>query len=125
MKDKGFAKEQLAEFQKVLSAEDSDLYDVLAYVAFHSSMVSRSARAGLVKIHLNDYNSKQQEFLNFVLKQYENSGVYELDEEKLTPLLILKYHALPDAKQELGDITDIRNTFIGFQAHLYEEKEAI
>jgi hypothetical protein len=30
--------------------------------------------------------------------------VYELDESKLTPLIILKYKAIPDAKKEPGDI---------------------
>ena len=125
LKDKGFAKEQLEEFQKVLNAENSDLYDVLAYIAFHSAILPRAARAETVKIHLDDYNPRQQEFLNFVLKQYIKSGVYELDEEKLTPLLILKYLALDDAKRELGEISDIRNTFISFQPHLYEEKLAI
>lgn len=121
LKEKGFAKGQLEEFQKVLHAENSDLYDVLAYVAFHTSIVERTTRAENARIHLDNYDPKQQEFLNFVLRQYINSGVYELDEEKLSPLLILKYHAIPDAKKELGNIASIRDTFIGFQAHLYDK----
>lgn len=125
LKEKGFAKEQLEEFQKVLHAENSDLYDVLAYVAFHSSIIERTTRAENAKIHLGNYDAKQQEFLNFVLNKYINSGVYELDESKLTPLLILKYKALPDAKKELGDIASIRNTFIGFQTYLYDNRVAI
>jgi type I restriction enzyme R subunit len=44
---------------------------------------------------------------------------------KLTPLLILKYKALPDAKKELGDIASIRNTFISFQSYLYDNRVAI
>ena len=125
LKEKGFAKEQLEEFQKVLHAENSDLYDVLAYVAFHSSIIERTTRAENAKIHLGNYEAKQQEFLNFVLNKYISSGVYELDESKLTPLLILKYKALTDAKKELGDIVSIRNTFIGFQSYLYDNRVAI
>lgn len=125
LKEKGFAKEQLEEFQKVLHAENSDLYDVLAYVAFHSSIIERTTRAENAKIHLGNYEAKQQEFLNFLLNKYISSGVYELDESKLTPLLILKYKALPDAKKELGDISSIRNTFIGFQSYLYDNRVAI
>ena len=121
LKEKGFAKGQLEEFQKVLHAENSDLYDVLAYVAFHTTIVERTTRAEHAMIHLDNYDAKQQEFLNFVLKQYIQSGVYELDEEKLSSLLILKYHAIPDAKKELGDIASIRDTFIGFQARLYDK----
>lgn len=125
LKEKGFAKDQLAEFQNVLHAENSDLYDVLAYVAYNSKIIERSTRAENAKVYLNSYDSKQQEFLNFVLKQYVSSGVYELDEEKLSPLLLLKYNALTDAKKELGDIASIRNTFIGFQKHLYSNRAAI
>jgi len=125
LKEKGFAKEQLEEFQKVLHAENSDLYDVLAYVAFHSTIIERTIRADNAKIHLGSYDAKQQEFLNFVLKQYINSGVYELDEDKLSPLLLLKYNAITDAKRELGDIATIRNTFIGFQPYLYENRIAV
>ena len=59
-----------------------------------------------------------------MLKQYVSSGVYELYEEKLSPLLLLKYNALTDAKKELGDIASIRSTFIGFQKHLYSNRVA-
>jgi len=125
LKEKGFAKDQLAEFQKVLHAENSDLYDVLAYVAYHSSIIERTTRAENARIHLHNYNPKQQDFLNFVLNKYISSGVYELDEEKLSPLLLLKYKAIPDAKRELGDIKSIRHTFIGFQTYLYDDKIAV
>ena len=125
LKEKGFAKEQLEEFQKVLHAENSDLYDVLAYIAFHASMLERTDRAANARAHLGTYDSRQQEFLNFVLKQYIHSGVYELEEDKLAQLLLLKYSALADAKKELGDINSIRNTFIGFQPHLYENRVGV
>jgi type I restriction enzyme, R subunit len=125
LQEKGFAKEQLAAFQQVLNAENSDLYDVLAYVSFHSSIIERSTRADNARIHLHTYNAKQQAFLNFVLKQYVHSGVYELDDSKLKPLLELKYKAIDDAKKELGNIKTIRQTFIDFQTYLYSSKIAV
>ena len=125
LSEKGFTKNQLLDLQKIIHAEKSDLYDVLAYVAFQSKPLDRSDRAEKAKNYLNDYNTNQQAFLDFVLKQYVNSGVEELSEEKLTPLLILKYKAIPDAKEELGDIATIRNIFIGFQSHLYDNRIAI
>ena len=123
--ERGFAKEQLKEFQKVLNAENSDLYDVLAYVAFHSSILERTTRADNARIHFINYDSKQREFLNFVLQQYVKSGVEELDDTKLRTLLEIKYHTLHDASTALGDMSMIRNTFIGFQGHLYENRIAI
>jgi type I restriction enzyme, R subunit len=125
LSEKGFSKAQLTELQKVLSAENSDLYDVLAYVAFHSEIIDRSLRAEKAKVHLNDYNSKQQEFLNFVLSQYVKQGVDELDDSKIGDLLVLKYNAIADAKRELGDIPSIRSNFINFQRYLYDYKVAI
>ena len=122
--ENGFAKAQLVEFQKVLNAENSDLYDVLAYIAFHSKMVNRAQRATQAKIYLGAYNPKQQEFLNFVLQQYVQQGVDELDDAKISDLLVLKYHAIADAKKELGDIASIRNTFIDFQTYLYDNRAA-
>lgn len=125
LSEKGFTKQQLQEFQKILNAENSDLYDVLAYIAFHSDMVARSERADKAKIQLSNYDPKQQEFLNFVLGQYVKQGVDELDDTKIGDLLVLKYHAIADAKKELGDIGTIRNTFIGFQTYLYNNRAAI
>lgn len=124
LSEKGFAKQQLTEFQKILNAENSDLYDVLAYIAFHSDILERTDRADRAKIHLDNYDPKQQEFLNFVLSQYIKQGVDELDDSKIADLLVLKYHAIADAKKTLGDIASIRNTFIGFQEFLYQENIA-
>lgn len=123
--EKGFAKQQLQEFQRILNAENCDLYDVLAYIAFHSDIIERAERADKAKIHLIDYDPKQQEFLDFVLNQYVKQGVDELDDSKIGDLLVLKYHAIADAKKELGDIASIRNTFIGFQTYLYDQRIAI
>jgi hypothetical protein len=37
-------------------------------------------------------------------------------------LLELKYKSISDAKQQLGNIGSIRNSFIDMQAHLYREQ---
>lgn len=124
LNEKGYTKSQLQDLQKMIHAEKSDLYDVLAYVAFHSTPLERTTRAERAKIYFTDYNEKQRIFLDFVLKQYVNSGVDELDDSKLPDLLELKYKAITDAKKELGDILTIRNTFIGFQKHLYQQRVA-
>ncbi len=48
-------------------------------------------------------------------------GVDELDQEKLTPLLRLKYHdSIKDAIDYLGDPDEITNVFVEFQKYLYE-----
>ena len=121
LNEKGYTNSQLEDLRNMIHAEDSDLYDVLAHVAFSASPVKRSQRAEYAKSHFGVYESKQRVFLDFVLKQYVESGVGELDDLKLPELLTLKYKAIADAKRELGDIRSIRNTFIGFQEYLYNQ----
>ena len=102
--EKGFSSEQLTEMQKIIDAEKSDLFDVLAHVAWALPPVTREHRATLPRPEITaHFNSKQQAFLEFVLAHYISEGVGELDREKLTPLLRLKYHnSLPDALADLG-----------------------
>ncbi|HXS76640.1 MAG TPA: type I restriction-modification enzyme R subunit C-terminal domain-containing protein [Terracidiphilus sp.] len=121
--DKGFGHEQLAEMQKIINAEKSDLFDVLAYVAYALPPLTREERANRAKISISaHFNSKQQAFLDFVLAHYVGVGVDELDQEKLTPLLRLKYfNSISDAIKDLGMPEEISKVFVGFQKYLYEE----
>lgn len=121
--EKGFGSAQLTEMQKIIDAEKSDLFDVLAYVAYASPMLSRQERAAQSKRGVSaQLNYKQQEFIDFVLSHYVTVGVEELSREKLTPLLRLKYHdSIADAVAELGPPEDIGQVFAGFQQHLYEK----
>jgi type I restriction enzyme R subunit len=122
LEEKGYTNAQLEDLTALVNGQDSDLFDVLSYVAYHKELVPRLERADRAKVQLHDYNPKQQEFLNFVLEQYVRDGVDELNDSKLPDLLELKYNAIADAKRELGDIKSIRDTFIGFQEHLYQAR---
>ena len=71
------------------------------------------------------FNSKQQVFLDFVLAQYVKVGVEELAQDKLSPLLKLKYHdAISDAVADLGKPEEIGKVFAGFQKYLYQQQAA-
>lgn len=121
LSDAGYSESQLEELRKLVNGEDSDLFDVLSFVAFHSDLIPRLERRSYAKIHLESYNSEQQEFLNFVLDQYVKKGVAELSDDKLKPLIELKYNTIADAKRVLGSPSAIRETFIGFQKYLYNK----
>jgi len=118
--EKGFGHDQLVEMQKIIEAEKSDLFDVLAYVAYASPPLTREERAGRARLAITtNFNSKQQAFLDFVLSHYVRVGVEELDQEKLTPLLRLKYRSsIADAIADLGQ--EIGQAFAGFQKYLYQ-----
>jgi type I restriction enzyme R subunit len=123
LSEKGFGNEQLAEMQKIINAEKSDLFDVLAYVAYALPTLTREERASRAKVAISaHFSSKQQVFLDFVLSHYVRVGVEELDQTKLTPLLRLKYHdSIADALADLGKPEEIGSVFAGFQKYLYEQ----
>ena len=124
LSENGFGDAQLSEIKRMIDAEKSDLYDVLAYIAFALTPITREERVNTRKGKiLSPYDDRLQSFLDFVLSEYVREGVGELDEAKLTPLLVLKYHGINDAARELGGIPKIRETFIGFQKHLYARVE--
>ncbi len=120
--EKGYGPEQLTEISRLIDAEKSDLYDVLAYIAYASAPMSRRERVLARKsLIFSRYIGKQQEFLDFVLEQYIKVGVEELERTKLPQLLELKYHTVRDAVEELGSVANISEVFIGFQQYLYSQ----
>jgi type I restriction enzyme R subunit len=121
--EKGFGRDQLAEMQKLIEAENSDLFDVLAHVAYALEPLSRAERANRARAGIGTrFNDRQRTFLDFVLSHYVSIGVEELDQAKLTPLLKLKYHdSIADAVADLGKPEDIGRVFAGFQRHLYTD----
>lgn len=122
--EKGFGKQQLAEMQRIIDAEKSDLFDVLAHVAYALAPLTREERANrAMAVVSSHFNGKQQVFIDFVLSHYISVGVEELDQEKLTPLLRLKYRdSLADAVADLGQPEEIGQVFSGFQKYLYEQR---
>ena len=109
----------------MIDAEDSDLFDVLAYIRFASPPITRSERVATHEpLIFSRYTGKQREFLDFVLGQYVQVGVEELDQAKLPHLLDLKYHGVEDAVAELGSVGEIAALFTGFQRHLYGSEAA-
>jgi type I restriction enzyme R subunit len=120
--DKGFGHDQLAEMQKIIDAEKSDLFDVLAHVAYALPPVTRAVRADGARVYINsNFNVKQQAFLDFVLSHYVSVGVEELNQDKLRPLLLIKYHnSIQDAVADLGQPEQIGQVFAGFQKYLYQ-----
>jgi len=123
--EKGYGDEQLSEVRRMIDADKSDLFDVLAYIAFALAPITRNERVETHKDKIfSKYDGKLQVFLAFVLSQYVQEGVGELDQDKLPHLLELKYKAVTDAAEQLGGVARIRDAFVGFQKHLYQENNA-
>lgn len=119
--DAGFGRDNLAAIQSIIEAENSDLFDVLQFVAYNKPTVPRAER---VKATINDIHGeldeRQQEFVDFVLSQYVELGVDELDREKLPQLISVKYGNLNDGLAKIGGIDQAMVAFLGSQRRLYQ-----
>ena len=122
--EKGFGDDQLAEMQKIIDAEKSDLFDVLAHVAYALPPLTRDERATNARLAISTrFNDKQQAFLDFVLSQYVKVGVHEADKRQsfLPCSSSNTTTAIADAVADLGKPEEIGNAFAGFQKYLYQQ----
>ncbi|MCX8505147.1 MAG: DEAD/DEAH box helicase family protein, partial [Alphaproteobacteria bacterium] len=125
LEDHGCAKTDLINLQKLIHAENSDLFDVLEYISYARKPIPRSDRVAKAQGNIYQFlNERQREFIDFVLDKYIKGGVDELDTSKLSILLKLKYHSVGESYPVLGQNQSIQNLFIGFQKHLYLENAA-
>lgn len=122
----GFPKSDLLIVQSLVNMENSDLFDVLEYVfnGNYNSLTREQRVAASQATIFALLDNKQKEFIEFVLSKYVETGVEELDQDKLPILLTNKYQSLEDAKEVLGNVGDISKLFIEFQKYLYEERVA-
>ena len=122
----GFPKSDLLIVQSLVNMENSDLFDVLEYVfnGNYNSLTREQRVAASQATIFALLDSKQKEFIEFVLSKYVETGVEELDQDKLPILLTNKYQSLEDAKDVLGNVGDISKLFIEFQKYLYDESVA-
>ena len=117
--------DDLRKLQELINAQDSDLFDVLEYIAYAKAPITRAARAETNKDNIyNLLNDKQREFVSYVLRNYVEVGVDELDVSKLSTVLTAKYGSINAAQQELGSVQEIQSTFVDFQAELYRDEVA-
>ncbi|UJR53899.1 EcoAI/FtnUII family type I restriction enzme subunit R [Dickeya zeae] len=109
----GFDKEQLSALRRMFEADDCDIFDLLAFLAFEQPMATRRSRAEAVRTNnafFDQYKEeKAKQFLHFVLKRYEQTGTTELARESLPALIELS---------GLGTIKDASMAFGGKPAQL-------
>ncbi len=109
----GFDKEQLTVLRRMFEAEECDVFDLLAFLAFEQPMSTRHYRAEAVRNNQDFFGQYQQDkaqnFLRFVLNRYEQTGVTELSRERLPALIELS---------GLGTTKDASQAFGGKPAHL-------
>ena len=121
LKENGFGTDQLKSLQNLVDAEESDLYDVLKYIAFSDKPVSRIDRVSKNEdLIYKDLTSIQKEFIAFIISKYLEGGFEELGEDRLSNLLELKFQSIYEGETALGSIDEIKKLYVNFQKQLYE-----
>ena len=118
----GFPTSELVSIQELIDAQNSDLFDVLEFVKYALKPITRTKRANTSRSIMEEgLEVKQLEFVDFLVSQYIESGVGELEESKLETLLEIKYSDVFSAVQTLGkgDVSKVRKLFLDFQKNLY------
>lgn len=125
LSEAGYDHDKLSSMQRLIEAENSDIYDVLAYIAYNAKVLTRIERAEHAKPQINQLfqDNKQQEFIDFIMGKYITDGVEELSPKKMRTLLELKYYTVSDAEILFGSTAKIRDTFVNFQKYLYQPNE--
>ena len=121
----GCAKSDLIKLQEMIDAENCDLFDVLEYISYTRKPITRADRVKAAEGNIYAFlNEKQRDFISFVLRNYIQDGVDELDISKLGSIVKSKYGSEYSAEQLLGTVEDIRHVFVDFQQHLYAQRVA-
>lgn len=124
LSERGFDGASLDAMRQLIDASKSDLFDVLAYVAYARAPITRAERVeGRRETILSSYDDKLGAFLDFVLGEYVRVGDEELNSDKLGALVALKYRSVYDATEQVGPIAKIRDAFVGFQPDLYDARD--
>lgn len=123
--NEGCAKDDLIKLQSMIDADNSDLFDVLEYISYARKPITRIDRVKAAETNIFAFlTDKQREFISFVLRNYVQEGVDELDVVKLSTVITSKYGSIQQAEKELGDVGEISRIFIEFQKHLYLQNVA-
>lgn len=123
--EQGFEEDKLQALKELIDAVDSDVYDVLRYIAYAKETMTRQERAEIVReYYLDQLGEEERMFVKFILETYEKSGEKELSMKNLSPLIQLRYKTMTDAVSLLGSPEEIVKDYLELQRELYEVIES-
>ncbi len=119
LEEAGYGKDVLKDIRRIIDAEQSDLLDVLEYIAYATTPIERRERAERIEGYAQSLPEVQRQFVSYLTNAYIVSGVDELSMSKLKTLLELKFGSVPEGISALGSVPHARQTFKDFQRRLY------
>jgi len=122
LEDRGYDEDKLNDIRLLVDAQDSDLFDVLAYVMFTTSPKTRLDRVdALQNGGLDDFHGEMRTLLVSILQAYIEDGERELANRKLVQFMTARYGSVSEGKAKLGDLSDVKDAFRRMQAGLYRQ----
>jgi len=121
----GFDAEQLTTLRRMFAAEECDLFDLLAFLAFEQPMETRRSRAKATKNNTDFFaqfeKQPAKDFLYFVLDKYVETGFSELARDRIPSLIELSgLSTTRDASQAFGgNAANVLTAFRELQHELY------
>lgn len=119
----GFDNQQLNDLRNMIASPDCDIFDVLSHISFNTNLMTRKQRVKFVKDEPEFFevykNLEAKEFLEFILKHYEEYGIEELQRDKLGDLVKLKLGTSKDAKTAFGDMKTLLGAYYKLQENIY------
>lgn len=119
----GFDEEQLNDLRNMIATPECDIFDVLSHISFSSDLMTRKQRVKFVKDDVKFFevykNFEAKDFLEFILKHYEEHGIEELQRDKLGDLVKLKLGTPKDAKTAFGDMETLLGAYYKLQENIY------
>ena len=120
--EKGFGHDQLAEMQKIIDAEKSDLFDVLAHVAYAMPPVTREVRAANARVYINTQFQRQAAGLpRFRPRSTTSPSAWRNSTRKSSPRCCASNTTTPSPTPSptSGQPDEIGTVFAGFQKYLF------
>ncbi len=123
LEQQGCGKSDLLKLQEMIDADNCDLFDVLEYISYARKPITRAERVSNAQGNIYTFlNERQRDFIAFILRNYVQDGVDELDISKLSSSLTAKYGSVYEGQKQLGNVDEIKRVFVEFQQHLYVPK---
>ena len=120
LEDRGYDEDKLNDIRLLIDAQDSDLFDVLGYILFTTSPITRQARAESLRHGgLDNFHEEMKVMLLSILNAYIEAGKGELANAKLVQFLTARYGSVSKGKAALGELSQVKGAFRQIQVNLY------
>lgn len=120
MASEGYGIDILNQIRSLIDADNSDILDVLEYIAYNTTPIERAKRVERVVAYADTLATAHKDFVYYIITAYVKEGINELKTDRLPELLSLKFGSIPEGINALGSVVEAQKTFLDFQQRLYK-----